>query len=63
MKLAEELTKKEIEGYIDEYIQSWEKKDEETFANIHNELLKNRFLTKEQLFEVAYWKTRENQKL
>jgi len=45
MKLAKELTKKEIEEYIDEYERSW-KEDKKTFENIHSELLKNRFLNK-----------------
>jgi hypothetical protein len=63
MKLAEELTKKEIEEYIDEYKRSWKEKDKKTFANIHSELFKNRFLNKEQLFEVAYWKTHRKSKI
>ena len=63
MKRAEELTKKEIEEYIDEYERSWKEKDKKNFANIHSALLKNRFLNKEQLFEVAYWKTRRKSKI
>jgi len=61
MKLAKNLTKSEIENYIREYEQDWNtpegKKDKETFDKIHKALEKNGFLTKEQLYKVARWKT------
>jgi hypothetical protein len=62
MKVAEKLTKKEIEEYIDEYERSW-KEDKKTFENIHSELLKNRFLNREQLYKIAYWKTPRKSKI
>ena len=63
MKLAEELTKREIEEYIAEYIRVWKEKDRKTFENTHIELLENKFLTKQQLFDIAYWKTHRKSKI
>jgi hypothetical protein len=61
MKLAKDLTKREIERCIEEYEQYWRapkgKKDKEIFENTHEALLKNCFLTKKQLYKVARWKT------
>lgn len=63
MKLAEELTKKEIEEYIDEYKRNWKDEDKKTFDEIHRALLKNGFLNREQLYEVARWKTIRKSKI
>jgi len=63
MKRAKELTKKEIEEYIKKYRQNWKEKDRKTFERIHSELLKNRFLNREQLYEVACWKTHRKSKI
>ena len=63
MKLAEELTKKEIEEYIGKYERNWKEEDKKTFDEIHSMLSKNGFLNKEQLYEVAYWKTHRKSKI
>jgi hypothetical protein len=63
MKLDREFSKKEIEENIAEYYRGWDEADRKTFENIHSEILKNRFLTKEQLFEIAYWKTPRKSKI
>src|SRR3972149_6070413 len=63
MKRAEELTKKEIEEYIGEYKRNWKEEDKKTFDEIHSMLSKNGFLNKEQLYEVAYWKTHRKSKI
>jgi hypothetical protein len=61
MKLAKDLSKKEVAKYINDYEQDWNTpegtKDRETFEKIHKALLKNGFLNSEQLYEVARWKT------
>lgn len=58
---AKDLTKKEIENYIEEYEQGWNTpdgvKDRETFEKINEALLRNGFLNREQLYKVARWKT------
>jgi hypothetical protein len=61
MRLVKDLTKKEIEAYIEEYERSWTTrkglKDKETFEKIHNAIKNNGWLTSEQLYEAARWKT------
>lgn len=61
MKLAKNLTKKEIDNCIKDYEQDWKTaegvKDRVTFEKIHEALLKNGFLDGEQLYQVARWKT------
>jgi hypothetical protein len=61
MKLAKNLTKREIEEYIKEYEQDWKTpngvKDKETFADISQVLSKNGYVNRKQLYKIARWKS------
>lgn len=62
LRLACDLTKREIEEYVKEYEQSWDEEDRKLFEKMHKALRKG-FLTGRELYEIARWKTIRSSKM